>query len=39
MAAIAYMILQQAIIGAEGAASILRSAVGGDGKASLSPVL
>ena len=39
MAAIAYMILQQAIIGAEGAASILRSAVGGDWKGKLSPVL
>ena len=39
MAAIAYWILQQAIIASEGSASILRSAVGGDWKGKLSPVL
>ena len=39
MAAIAYWLLQQAIIGAEGPASILRSAVGRDWKGKLSPLL
>jgi uncharacterized membrane protein len=37
MAAIAYWVLQQTIIANEGAASILRSAVGGDWKGRLSP--
>ena len=39
MAAIAYWLLQQAIIAAEGPASILRSAVGRDWKGRLSPLL
>jgi len=39
MAAIAYWLLQQAIIGAEGPASILRNAVGRDWKGKLSPLL
>ena len=39
MAAIAYLVLQQTIIASEGAASILKSAVGGDWKGKLSPLL
>jgi uncharacterized membrane protein len=39
MAAIAYVVLQQAIIAAEGDSSTLRRAVGGDWKGKLSPVL
>ena len=39
MAAIAYWVLQQAIIASEGPASILRSAVGRDWKGKLSPLL
>ena len=39
MAAIAYYILQQLIIASQGPASPLRSAVGGDWKGKLSPVL
>jgi uncharacterized membrane protein len=39
MAAIAYLMLQQTIIASEGAASILKSAVGGDWKGKLSPLL
>jgi uncharacterized membrane protein len=39
MAAIAYYVLQQAIIRAQGPGSILKQAVGGDWKGRLSPVL
>ena len=39
MAAIAYWLLQQAIIAAEGPASVLKSAVGSDWKGKLSPFL
>ena len=39
MAAIAYKMLQQAIIAAEGPGSVLATAVGGDWKGKLSPVL
>ena len=39
MAAIAYLMLQRTIIASEGAASILKSAVGGDWKGKLSPFL
>jgi uncharacterized membrane protein len=39
MAAIAYWLLQQAIMAAEGDASLLRKAVGRDWKGNLSPVL
>ena len=39
MAAVAYWLLQQTIIGAEGAASLLRTAVGRDWKGKLSPAL
>jgi len=39
MAAIAYWLLQQAIIAAEGPASVLRAAVGRDWKGKLSPLL
>ncbi|MEP6739472.1 MAG: TMEM175 family protein [Caldimonas sp.] len=39
MAAIAYWVLQQAIIAAEGPGSLLKTAVGGDWKGKLSPVL
>src|ERR1700685_950063 len=39
MAAIAYWILQQSIIAAQGAGSLLKKAVGGDWKGKLSPVL
>jgi TMEM175 potassium channel family protein len=39
MAAIAYLILQQRIIAAEGEGSLLRKAVGGDWKGRLSPLL
>src|SRR5215203_5480734 len=39
MAAIAYWILQQTIIAAEGADSVLKSAVGGDWKGKLSPLV
>jgi len=39
MAAIAYWVLQQTIIASEGAASVLKSAVGGDWKGKLSPFL
>jgi len=39
MAAVAYLVLQQTIIAAEGPASVLKSAVGGDWKGKLSPVL
>jgi uncharacterized membrane protein len=39
MAAIAYLMLQQTIIASEGGASILKSAVGGDWKGKLSPLL
>ena len=38
MAAIAYYVLQQAIIAAQGPASVLRTAVGGDWKGKLSPL-
>ena len=39
MAAIAYWVLQQAIIASEGPASVLKKAVGSDWKGKLSPVL
>jgi uncharacterized membrane protein len=39
MAAIAYWVLQQTIIAAEGPASVLKSAVGGDWKGKPSPLL
>jgi uncharacterized membrane protein len=39
MASIAYWVLQQTLIASEGPASILRSAVGGDWKGKLSPLL
>jgi len=39
MAAIAYYLLQQAIIRAQGADSILKEAIGRDWKGKLSPVL
>lgn len=39
MAAIAYWVLQQTIIAAEGPTSVLKSAVGGDWKGKLSPLL
>ena len=39
MAAIAYYVLQQAIIAAQGERSLLRQAVGGDWKGKLSPLL
>lgn len=39
MAAIAYYVLQQTIIAAEGPASLLKSAVGGDWKGRLSPLM
>jgi uncharacterized membrane protein len=39
MAAIAYWLLQQAIIAAEGPGSILKKAVGGDWKGKLSPIV
>ena len=39
MAAVAYWVLQQTIIAAEGPASILKSAVGGDWKGRLSPIV
>ena len=39
MAAIAYWILQQTIIASEGAASVLRGAVGADWKGKLSPLV
>jgi uncharacterized membrane protein len=39
MAAVAYRVLQQTIIAAEGPASVLKSAVGGDWKGKLSPLL
>jgi uncharacterized membrane protein len=39
MAAIAYWVLQQTIIASEGADSVLKSAVGGDWKGKLSPVV
>ena len=39
MAAVAYLILQRSIIAAEGSASLLKSAVGGDWKGKLSPLL
>jgi uncharacterized membrane protein len=39
MAAVAYRVLQQTIIAAEGIASVLKSAVGGDWKGKLSPLL
>jgi len=39
MAAIAYWVLQQTIIAAEGPNSVLKSAVGGDWKGKLSPLL
>jgi uncharacterized membrane protein len=39
MAAIAYWVLQQTIIAAEGPASVLKSAIGGDWKGKLSPLL
>src|SRR5215510_6765955 len=39
MAAVAYLVLQQTIIAAEGPASVLKSAVGGDWKGKLSPWL
>ena len=39
MAAVAYWLLQQTIIAAEGPASVLHSAVGGDWKGKLSPLL
>jgi uncharacterized membrane protein len=39
MAAVAYWVLQQTIIGAEGPTSVLKSAVGGDWKGKLSPLV
>jgi len=39
MAAVAYWVLQQTIIAAEGPASVLKSAVGGDWKGKVSPLL
>jgi uncharacterized membrane protein len=39
MAAIAYVVLQRAIINQQGRNSILASAIGGDWKGKLSPVL
>jgi uncharacterized membrane protein len=39
MAALAYWILQRAIIAADGSESVLRRAIGGDWKGNLSPVL
>ena len=39
MAAIAYWVLQQTLIASEGPASVLKSAVGGDWKGKLSPVV
>ena len=39
MAAIAYLVLQQRIIAAEGPTSVLKAAVGGDWKGKLSPVV
>jgi hypothetical protein len=39
MAAIAYWLLQQCIIAAEGSASLLKKAVGRDWKGKLSPLL
>ena len=39
MAAVAYWVLQQTIIASEGPASVLKSAVGGDWKGKLSPLL
>lgn len=39
MAAIAYWVLQQTIISTEGPTSVLRSAVGGDWKGKLSPIV
>jgi uncharacterized membrane protein len=39
MAALAYWILQQRIVAAQGASSLLRRAVGGDWKGKLSPLL
>jgi uncharacterized membrane protein len=39
MAAVAYWVLQQTIIAAEGSASVLKSAVGSDWKGKLSPAL
>jgi uncharacterized membrane protein len=39
MAAIAYLVLQQTLIASEGPASVLKSAVGGDWKGKLSPLL
>jgi len=39
MAAVAYWVLQQTIIASEGPASVLKSAVGGDWKGRLSPLL
>ena len=39
MAAVAYWVLQQTIISSEGPASVLKSAIGGDWKGKLSPVL
>lgn len=39
MAAIAYWVLQQTIIAAEGADSVLKSAIGGDWKGKLSPLV
>jgi uncharacterized membrane protein len=39
MAAIAYFVLQQTIIASEGPASLLKSAVGGDWKGRLSPLV
>ena len=39
MAAIAYWVLQQTIIASEGPASVLKSAVGGDWKGKLSPLV
>jgi uncharacterized membrane protein len=39
MAAVAYWVLQQTIIASEGPASVLKSAIGGDWKGKLSPLL
>jgi len=39
MAAVAYWVLQQTIIASEGPTSMLKSAVGGDWKGKLSPLL
>jgi uncharacterized membrane protein len=39
MAALAYWVLQRAIIAADGSESVLRRAIGGDWKGNLSPVL